>query len=110
MQKTKMQWYFLILLTAWIFVPIILAVIVLCITHNLYTLSVISISTPPVIILIRITKHLFPRSEEEIKLDADKAKYKAERVYFIAEVDRERYITLHSLIPLDAGIKQKEAG
>lgn len=67
-------------------------------------------STPPVIILSRITKYLFPRREEEIKLDADKAKYKAERAYFIAEVERKKYIPLHSLPSLDVGTKQKEAG
>src|SRR5438132_10961239 len=65
-----MQWFFLKLVSVWIFVAITLPIVAFCITKNPLCLSGLTTLTPPVYILYRITKYLFPLGEKEFQIVA----------------------------------------
>ena len=73
----KMQWCFGILLACWLLISIAAAVVALCITHDAYTLSILTSGTPPTYLLYRIAKYLFPMDKREYKLALKKAEIKA---------------------------------
>jgi hypothetical protein len=63
-----MQWFFLILVTVWVFTSIALPILAFCLTKNAISLTFFSTLAPPVIILHRITKTLFPPGDNETKI------------------------------------------
>jgi len=65
----SMQWFFLILVTLWVFAAMAFPVIAFCITKNPSCFWLIGNLAPPFYILYRITRYLFPKSEKDYELD-----------------------------------------
>lgn len=63
-----MRWFFLYLVALWTFAAMILPVIAFCLTRNPYSFSLFGTLAPPLYILYRIVKHLFPLSENDTKV------------------------------------------
>lgn len=62
------QWFLLGFITLWLLAALILPAIAFCLSLNPVTLSFFSTLAPPVVILYRITKTLFPPSDNETKI------------------------------------------
>jgi hypothetical protein len=66
----KMRWFLVISLDIWIFLALGITSVVFCITRNPYSFSLFASITPPIYILIRITRFLFPRDDKDFRLTA----------------------------------------
>jgi len=62
------QWFLLAFVTLWLLAALILPIVAFCLTDNPVSLSFFSTLAPPVIILHRITKTLFPPGDNETKI------------------------------------------
>lgn len=71
-----MQWFFLGLITLWIMAAMIMPVVSFSITKNPLSFSLFSTLAPPLYILYRITKYLFPKNSREYELAALKIQNK----------------------------------
>ncbi len=71
-----MQWFFLGLITLWILAAMIMPVVSFSITENPLSFSLFSTLAPPLYILYRITKYLFPKNSREYELAALKIQNK----------------------------------
>ena len=65
---SKKQWFLLGFVTLWLLAALILPIVAFCLTSNPLSLSFFSAFAPPVIFVYRITKTLFPPSDNEIKM------------------------------------------
>jgi hypothetical protein len=63
-----MRWFFLIVISLWIFIATIAPIIALCVTRNLLCISGFTTLAPPAYILYRITVYLFPKDDRDYKL------------------------------------------
>ena len=68
----KMRWFYLIGIGIWILVALSITGAAFCITRNPYSFSLFTTLAPPVYLLIRITKYLFPRDDKDFQLAAMK--------------------------------------
>ncbi len=64
-----MRWVFLAFLMVWILAAIAIPAVIFWSTRNVLCLSLFASLAPPVYILYRITRYLFPRSKEEYRLE-----------------------------------------
>ena len=71
-----MRWFFLILVALWTFAAMILPAVAFYLTRNPYSFSLFGTLAPPLYILYRITKHLFPLSENDTKIALAKQQQK----------------------------------
>ena len=71
-----MRWFFLGLITLWILVAMIMPIVSFSITENPLSFSLFSTLAPPLYILYRITKYLFPKNSREYELAALKIQNK----------------------------------
>ena len=72
----KMRWCFMICMGIWILLALSITGAAVCITRSPYSLSLFTTLAPPVYILIRITKYLFPRDDKDFRLAAMKIQRK----------------------------------
>jgi len=63
-----MQWFFLIVISLWIFTATITPIVALCITRNPFCLSGFTTLAPPAYILHRIIVYIFPKDDRDYKL------------------------------------------
>lgn len=68
----KMRWFCIIGIGIWILVAMCITGAAFCITRNPYSFSLFTTLAPPVYLLIRITKYLFPRDDKDFRLAAMK--------------------------------------
>lgn len=71
----RMRWFIIIFLSIWTLTALTLPIIMFYLANNLFYLSGFTTVAPPIWILIRIIKHLFPLSKEEYELTALKIKH-----------------------------------
>ena len=72
----KMRWFFLIGIGIWTLVALSITGAAFCITRSPYSFSLFTTLAPPVYLLIRITKYLFPRDDKDFRLAAMKIQRK----------------------------------
>lgn len=72
----RMRWFFLVLVALWTFAAMILPIVAFCLTKSPYSFSLFGTLAPPLYILYRITKHLFPLSENDTKIALAKQRKK----------------------------------
>ena len=65
---SRMAWYLLIFVSLWLFNAMAATTIIFCYTSNPISLSFFTTAAPPVLILLRITKTLFPPGRNETKI------------------------------------------
>ncbi len=63
-----MRWFFLIFVMIWLLAAMIVPVVVFVLTKNLLAFTLFTTLAPPIVILYRITRYLFPWSENDYKL------------------------------------------
>ena len=68
----KMRWFFVIFIVIWIFAALSITAIVFCITRNPFSFSLYTTLAPPVYMLQRIIKYLFPRDDKDYRLEKAK--------------------------------------
>jgi hypothetical protein len=68
MIDNRKQWFLLGFVTLWLLAAFVLPIVAFCLTGNPVSLSFFSVLAPSVIILYRITKTLFPPSDNETKI------------------------------------------
>jgi hypothetical protein len=83
---SKMRWFLLIGMGIWILVALSITGAAFCFTRSPYSFSLFTTLAPPVYLLIRITKYLFPRDDKDFRLAAMK-------------IQRRKYNTTH--LPFD---------
>jgi len=64
-----MRWFFLVLIALWTFTAMVLPIVSFSLTKNPLSFSLFGTLAPPLYILFRITKYLFPKSEKDYTLD-----------------------------------------
>jgi hypothetical protein len=75
----KMRWFFLVLIALWILAAMAFPVVAFCLTKNPYSFSLFGTLAPPLYILYRITRYLFPKSKEGYELDALRVQSRTEQ-------------------------------
>ena len=68
----QMQWFFLRLTALWIITAMVLPLVAFYLTRNPVCLSGFTILAPPVYILYRIAKYLFPRCDSDYRIELEK--------------------------------------
>jgi hypothetical protein len=68
MIDNRKQWFLLGFVTLWLLTALILPIAAFCLTNNAISLSFFGTLAPPVIVLQRITKTLFPPGDNETKI------------------------------------------
>lgn len=68
----RKQWFFLNFVSIWLIIATIISAVAICITQNPLSLSLFGKITPPAYILYRITKSIFPLSENETRVAIEK--------------------------------------
>lgn len=68
--RETMRWFFMSFLMIWLLVAVVLPIIAFCLTKSPLCLSLFGNLAPPLYVLYRITGYLFPKSREEITLQA----------------------------------------
>ena len=71
----KKQWFFLSLISLWILISTIGPIVAFCLTNNPLSLSLMSTLAPPLYILYRIARSLFPLNDGDIQIALAKAQY-----------------------------------
>lgn len=70
----RMQWFFLKLTALWIIAAMVLPLVAFYLTRNPVCLSGFTTLAPPVYILYRITKYLFPKCDSDYQIEREKIK------------------------------------
>ncbi len=72
----RKQWFLLGFVTLWLLASLTLPIVAFCLTDNPISLSFFGTLAPPVIVLLRITKTLFPPGDNETKIALAKQRNK----------------------------------
>ena len=79
MIDSKKQWFFLGLISAWIIITTVGPIVAFCVTRNPFSLSLISTLAPPLYVLYRITKSLFPLDNGDLQIALAKTEHKEKK-------------------------------
>jgi hypothetical protein len=83
-----MQWFYLILLTLWLFSALIFPLVAFCLTRNLLSLSLFTTVAPPAYLLRWIAKHLFPLDEKSFLLEKARIEMKTYKSPIFKQSDK----------------------
>lgn len=68
----RMRWFFIITVMIWLIAAIVAPIVAFIITRSPLSFSLVTVLAPPLYLMLRITKYLFPISDEEYRLKAMK--------------------------------------
>lgn len=68
MIDSKKQWFFLGLISLWILASVVGPVVAFCLTGNPLSFSLVSTLVPPLYVLSRIVKSLFPLNDGDVQI------------------------------------------
>lgn len=74
-----MRWFFLIFVIVWLLAAMVLPLVAYCLIRSPYCFSLFGTFAPPLYILYRITKYLFPMNVRDFQIKALKIQHKAEK-------------------------------